>query len=463
MRFSTSLACCLSLGIIACCLPVHGATLDLGAPDQIEAAVCEAAAAFVQQSEHEVRVHCVPVPSGVFEQARAGTVDVIIPPCNNSAEFFCENEWVRPETGKRILCRRMSIILPPGNPRGITGLGDILAPDVKVGSLTVLRDRIEQLAPSLCRDAHDTPHTMAAWLRSGDLMMDLLADGAIDAVLAWDTFAVTDPRNMVVLRLTRSVAGDQGSAPISAFVTPDCDELEAAQQLVDFLSESLRAQDIFLNHGYMLDDGSGATWYDEFAAQRFQQVYLNVCRQVIDDYGLAEGVAVDIGCGPGQMTQALAQMTNLDVTGLDVEPEVIEIAQRHATEAGLQDRLHFICADAHSLPFPDGYADFVISRGTLPFLHDHVRVIQEVYRILKPGGVAFLGGGMGRYTPEDEARQLYPSGVNPEFALDWGPGETRQDSIFPFPVRSFEALMTRSGIVDYRVITEGGRWVEIRK
>jgi hypothetical protein len=53
--------------------------------------------------------------------------------------------------------------------------------------------------------------------------------------------------------------------------------------------------------------------------------------------------------------------------------------------------------------------------------------------------------------------------VAPAAALDWGPGQTRQDSIFPFPVRSLEVLMTRAGIYDYTVINEGGRWVEIRK
>ena len=104
-----------------------------------------------------------------------------------------------------------------------------------------------------------------------------------------------------------------------------------------------------------------------------------------------------------------------------------------------------------------------MSRGTLSFLRDHVLAMREVYRVLRPGGVAFLGGGMGRYTPEEEARKLYPKGVAPETALGWAPGETREDSIFPFPVRDFEALMTRASIANYTVIDEGGRWVEIRK
>ena len=463
MRSKAALAFCLSVGVIALCFPVHGATLDLGAPDQFEPAICEAAAAFVQQSGHQVRVECVPVPTGAFEMARAGDVDVIIPPCNNSTKVFCDESWVEPETGKRIFCRRMAIILPPRNPEGITGLADILRPEVKVASLTVLRSRMEKFVPSLCADPHDSGNVMAMWLRDGGQMMDLLAAGELDAVLAWDTFAAADPRNFVVIRLPRAEAKDQACAAITAFLTPGCDEPEVAQELVSFLSESLAAQDIFLEHGYMLDDGGDVAWYDEYPARRFQKVYENVCQQVIDDYGIVEGVALDIGCGPGQMTLALAEMTDLEVTGVDIEPEAIAIAQRHAAEAGLEERLRFVCADAHSLPFPDNYAELIISRGTLPFLRDQVLTIREVYRVLKPGGVAFLGGGMGRYTPEEEARKLYPKGVSPETALGWRPGETREESIFPFPVRSFEVLMTKAAIPGYRVVNEGGRWVEIRK
>jgi len=447
----------------AAAAPAAAATLDVGAPDQFSAALSEAAASFVEETGHKIRLHFVEIPPGAFRIAREGEMDVLIPPCNQSTQAFCEKQWVKPETGKRIFCRRMAIMLPAKNPKGIAELCDILDPTVRAGSLTVLRARIEEVAPALCRDPHDTLDVMAMWARDGDLMMDLLAEERIDAALAWDTFAITDPRNFVVLRLPRSVAGDQACAPIMAFVTPGSDRPEVAQQLVDFLSESLTAQDIFLKHGYMLDDGSDAARYDEHAARRFQNVYDNICRQLVDDYGIVEGVALDIGCGPGQMALTLARMTDLEVIGVDIEPEAVEIANRHAKEAGLEDRCRFVYADAHSLPFPDDYADLIVSRGALPFLRDQVLAVREVYRVLKPGGVAFLGGGMGRYTPEQEAHRLYPAGVAPDTALDRGPGQSREDSIFPFPVGSFDVLMTKAGISNYTVINEGGRWVEVRK
>ncbi len=464
LRTRLALRRTLAAAVLFAAAPSAGAaTLDLGVPDQVEAAVAEAAGAFVEQTGHEVRLHVAPVPPGVIEQGREGRMDAIIPPCNNSSALFAASGWVRPETGRRIFCRRMAIILPAGDPENIDGLLDLLRPDVSTASLSALRPRIEKVAPFLCADPDESLGIMAAWLGRADLMMDLLAEGKVDAVLAWDTFAADDPHNFVVIRLPRSEAGDQACAPVTAFVTPASDEPEAAQELVDFLAGSVTAQDIFLRHGYMTDDGSGAADYDHIAARRFDRVYRSIVQQLIDDYAITSGSALDIGCGPGQMSLIMAEMTNLSVTGLDIEPEAIEIARRHAQEAGLAERCRFVCADAHSLPFPDNTFDLVVSRGTLSFLRDHVLAIREVYRVLRPGGVAFLGGGMGRYTPQQEAKKLYPGGVAPETALDWGHGETREDSIFPFPVRSFETLMTRAGIANYTVINEGGRWVEIRK
>jgi ubiquinone/menaquinone biosynthesis C-methylase UbiE len=284
-----------------------------------------------------------------------------------------------------------------------------------------------------------------------------------DWFLTWDTAVAEDPRGFVVIRLPASEYGDAFKALVPVFVGVNAEDVGTAASLVDFLSNSVHAKDTYLAHGYMVDDGADAAEYDRRAAPRFQKVYGNISRQIVDDYGVTNGLAVDIGCGPGQLVLELARTTDLHTIGVDIEPECIAIARRHAKEAGLEGRADFICADAHSLPLPDSYADLVVSRGTLPFLRDQALAIREVYRVLKPGGIAFLGGGMGRYTLEEEARKLYPQGVSPEAALDWGRGQTREDSIFPFPVRSFEALMTKAGVAEYTVTNEGGRWVAFRK
>ena len=65
-------------------------------------------------------------------------------------------------------------------------------------------------------------------------------------------------------------------------------------------------------------------------------------------------------------------------------------------EAGLTGRVRGIEGDADDLPLKDGFADLVVSRNSLFEWPDKLQGIKEAYRILKPGGVAYLGGGYPR-------------------------------------------------------------------
>lgn len=429
--------------------------LDVGVVDDLAPVVREAAALWVAETSRPVSVHPY-THAQMMDFAANGHMDVLVASCDRSGDIFAEKGFVDSATRGGAVCRRMAVIVRPQNPKRVRGLEDLDRRDLRWGMAGVCSWRTEDLRK-------DKGDSFVVLSEDVGLVLDLLAEDRLDAVLTWDTAVAEDPRGFVVIRLPSSQCGEAFRALVPVFVGADAEDRKAAASLAHFLSSSVHAKDTYLAHGYMLDDGADAAEYDRHAAPRFQKVYENISRQIVDDYGVTNGLAVDIGCGPGQLVLELARTTDLHVIGVDIEPECIAIARRHAKEAGLEGRTDFVCADAHSLPLPDDYADLVVSRGTLPFLRDQALAIREVYRVLKPGGVAFLGGGMGRYTPEEEATKLYPTGVAPDAALDWGPGQTREDSIFPFPVRSFEVLMTRAGVADYTVINEGGRWVAFRK
>ena len=454
MRTTLKIITCL-LCLALLCAPSWSADLQVGAPDEFTPLIREAAALFVAETGISVDVQPY-APEEMMDFAGAADIDVLVASCNRSGDYFEQSGHVVPETRRALFCRRMALITAPGNPANIRGFEDLDREDLRWGKIAFCSWRGEDLLKG-------KEESFAVTSYDANLMMALLEQGEVDAILGWDTAVAGHPLNPVVLRLPCSRYGDSLAALVPAFVSSRADDPDAAARLVNFLADNVHVSDLYLAAGLMTDGGSDAAWYDSNAAKQFETIYRNIVQQVIDDYEIVEGTALDIGCGPGRMTVMLAEMTKLDVTGLDIEPEVVEIARRHATEAGLSDRLHFVAADAHSLPFADESFDLVISRGTLPFLRDQAQAVGEVHRVLRPGGIAFLGGGMGRYTPPEQANALYPKGVAPQTALDWGPGQSREDSIFPFPVRSFDALMTKAGIPDYTVINEGGRWVEIRK
>jgi ubiquinone/menaquinone biosynthesis C-methylase UbiE len=102
------------------------------------------------------------------------------------------------------------------------------------------------------------------------------------------------------------------------------------------------------------------------------------------------GQAVDLGCGPGHLVIKLAQAApDLQVTGIDLSDEMLVEAGRYARRSGLEDRIAFKKGDAAQIPFPADSLDLVVSTLSLHHWSDPVGALDEIARVLRPGG-AFL-------------------------------------------------------------------------
>lgn len=102
--------------------------------------------------------------------------------------------------------------------------------------------------------------------------------------------------------------------------------------------------------------------------------------------GDLHGVRVlDVGCGGGYLTEALAA-AGATVSGVDLSSSTIEAARRHAAAAG--QTIDYRAADATALPFSDGAFDVVLSSDFLEHVSDRLdAVIAEQVRVLRAGGV----------------------------------------------------------------------------
>lgn len=99
------------------------------------------------------------------------------------------------------------------------------------------------------------------------------------------------------------------------------------------------------------------------------------------------GHAVDLGCGPGHLAIELARAApGLHVTGVDLSDEMLAQAEARASRSGLADRVTFRKGDAVQIPFPDGSLDLVVSTLSLHHWSNPVGVLDEIARVLKPGG-----------------------------------------------------------------------------
>ncbi len=97
---------------------------------------------------------------------------------------------------------------------------------------------------------------------------------------------------------------------------------------------------------------------------------------------------LDCGCGLGSITVGLAEVVAPgEVVGIDVERQVLDMAQRSLGERGLGN-ISFAVADVYHLPFPDASFDAAFAHTLLVHLREPRRALEEIRRVLKPGGVA---------------------------------------------------------------------------
>jgi ubiquinone/menaquinone biosynthesis C-methylase UbiE len=128
-----------------------------------------------------------------------------------------------------------------------------------------------------------------------------------------------------------------------------------------------------------------AEFLDELVRYRYDKMpYL---REVVTSTSLRGKRILEVGCGPGVDLVHLAA-TGARVTAVDLTPEAVSLARRHLEVRGLDATVQE--ANAERLPFDEGTFDVVYSHGVLHHTVDTQRAIDEVRRVLKPGGEAVI-------------------------------------------------------------------------
>jgi SAM-dependent methyltransferase len=170
-------------------------------------------------------------------------------------------------------------------------------------------------------------------------------------------------------------------------------------------------------------------------------VYAPLAEEIVERLSLAEkeGVGIDLGSGPGTLILELCPRTKLQWVNADINPYFFPYFFRKAEAAGLGGRVSALQADACALPFRDGFADVIVSRGSLQFWPDLRQGIAEIRRILKPGGVAYLGRGLPERMPPETAKKLREGhGEGPKY----DPDQTEQQ---------FREIMKSLRVEGYRI------------
>jgi ubiquinone/menaquinone biosynthesis C-methylase UbiE len=202
-----------------------------------------------------------------------------------------------------------------------------------------------------------------------------------------------------------------------------------------------------------------ARQYDEFSKTTFARIYPVIANQILERTGITKGTCLDVGAGPAPLAIAIALLSDLHVTALDSSTEMFALAHKNIRNRCMEDLVFPVIGDVHTVPTADATFDLVVSRGSYHFWEDLPAAFREIYRVLKPGGMAYIGGGYGTARIRDEVL----AGRKERGIVD-DPDHPKRTRFRKFRAGEIEASIEAAGISNFRIISDdSGFWMVLRK
>jgi len=144
-------------------------------------------------------------------------------------------------------------------------------------------------------------------------------------------------------------------------------------------------------------EGFTAKWYASMTAKGIEE-FRALARRVAAELP-GGGDVLEVAPGPGYFSIELAKLGDYCITGLDISHTMVEIARDNARQAGVD--VAFRHGNASDMPFEDEAFDFLLCRAAFKNFTEPERALQEMYRVLKPGGRALIIDLRKDATPEN--------------------------------------------------------------
>lgn len=127
------------------------------------------------------------------------------------------------------------------------------------------------------------------------------------------------------------------------------------------------------------------SFFEEIEAYRFEK--LHYLPRLINFSGYAGKDVLDVGCGVGNDLSRFAR-GGARVTGIDLAEHSIELAEKNFAQRGLEGR--FLAMDGERMTLPDASFDLVYCHTVLHFAPHPRRMVEEIHRVLRPGGQGII-------------------------------------------------------------------------
>jgi ubiquinone/menaquinone biosynthesis C-methylase UbiE len=161
----------------------------------------------------------------------------------------------------------------------------------------------------------------------------------------------------------------------------------------------------------VMDSAEEARDYDAMDHAAVNRVFVADFLSIWD----GKGPILDAGTGTAQIPIELCrQSLAARVVAIDMADHMLRVGQENVRRAGLADRIRLQRCDAKRMPFGDGAYAAVISNSIVHHIPEPARVLAEMVRILRPGGLLFVRDLL-RPSDQEKVTQLvatYAAGAN---------------------------------------------------
>lgn len=180
---------------------------------------------------------------------------------------------------------------------------------------------------------------------------------------------------------------------------------------------------------------------------------VHILADALDADRLSSLTLLDVGASTGLIDHYLASHFR-HVTGIDIDASAVQHAQRSFS----RDNLAFEQGDAMALRFPDASIDVVVCSQVYEHVPDAGRMLEEIFRVLRPGGVCYFAAG-NRFAVDEHHYSLpFLSAIPRPLAHLYVRIAGKADYYYEkhFSVWTLRRLVNRFELVDYtvRVIDE---------
>lgn len=153
-------------------------------------------------------------------------------------------------------------------------------------------------------------------------------------------------------------------------------------------------------------EGFTARWY----AKTTRNDAPEIAREAKDVAArLPHGAGVlEVAPGPGYFAIELSKLGNFHIVGLDISRTFVQIAKQNAGDANVP--VEFRHGNAAAMPFADDSFDFIFCRAAFKNFSEPAKALDEMHRVLRPGGRALIVDLNKNVTPEDIDAYLRQSG-----------------------------------------------------